>query len=137
MGVVFGHIFGFVTVRRINDHWQSEKILCLNEKSWFVLLLIWFTLFFQLDELKSKDRQITQLEKDISVRDGQITKLRHEIEANMDQTKRNNELMRRFATRGLYKKADSLSSLESSSSDSGADLVSTHMPLWICISEFR
>ena len=61
------------------------------------------------------------------MRDGQITKLRHEIEANMDQTKRNNELMRRFATRGLFKKADSLSSLESSSSDSGADLVSIHV----------
>ena len=44
----------------------------------------------------------------------------------MEQTKGNNELMRRFAgTRGLCKKADSLSSLESSSSDSGADLVNT------------
>ncbi len=87
------------------------------------LHIVWF----QLDELKSKDRTISQMEKDISVRDGQITKLRHEAEATIDQTRRNNELMRRFASRGitgLTKKTDSLSSLESASSDSAMEIVS-------------
>ncbi len=74
------------------------------------------------------------MEKDISVRDGQITKLRHEAEATIDQTRRNNELMRRFASRGitgLTKKTDSLSSLESASSDSAMEIVSSSILLKI------